>query len=144
MESLLLVKTIKDNLLNCILELKTPNLNLKYVKKMRLLTSQSRILHPMCEKNYKTIIQNSDKVIILFRENYLEQKESWLMSINTKKWGGEYFFHNCMIVVNLGRPRPCVTVGLSLLKKVYAPLCDSFFIQSHLTAALPTTPLKAA
>lgn len=49
------------------------------------------------DKNYKNILQNSDKVIILFRENYIEQKESWLMSVNTEKWGGHYFFNESLL-----------------------------------------------
>ena len=58
------------------------------------------VIKEICEpnKNYETILQHSDKVIILFRENYIEQKESWLMSINTKKWGGEYFLDESLLL----------------------------------------------
>lgn len=60
------------------------------------------VIKEICEpnKNYKSILQHSDKVIILFRENYVEQKESWLMSINTKKWGGEYFLDESLLLDN--------------------------------------------
>lgn len=60
------------------------------------------VIKEICEpnKNYKNILKNSDKTIILFRENYVEQRESWLMSINTKKWGGEYFMDESLLLDN--------------------------------------------
>lgn len=60
------------------------------------------IIKEICEPNkkYENILQHSDKVIILFRENYLEQKESWLMSVNTEKWGGHYFFDESLLFDN--------------------------------------------
>jgi hypothetical protein len=58
------------------------------------------VIKEICEpnKNYKNILQNSEKIIILFRENYVEQRESWLTSINTKKWGGKYFFDESLLL----------------------------------------------
>lgn len=58
------------------------------------------VVKEICDpnKNYKSILQHSDKVIILFRENYIEQRQSWLMSINTKKWGGKYFFDESLLL----------------------------------------------
>ena len=73
--------------------------DINYLDTWKYLTKHlviKEICHP--NKNYETILQHSDKVIILFRENYIEQKESWLMSINTKKWGGEYFLDESLLL----------------------------------------------
>lgn len=49
-------------------------------------------------QNYDNLLKHSDKIIILFRENYSQQKESWLTSINTEKWGGTYFYDESLLL----------------------------------------------
>jgi len=44
--------------------------------------------------NYEYILSNSDKVIILTRENFKEQTESYLMALNTNIWHSPYKFEN--------------------------------------------------
>jgi len=58
------------------------------------------VIKEICDpkQNYESLISNSDKVILLYRSNFQEQLESWLMSVNTKKWGGEYFYDESIIV----------------------------------------------
>jgi hypothetical protein len=58
------------------------------------------VIKEICDpkQNYESLISNSDKVILLYRNNFQEQVESWLMSVNTKRWGGEYFYNESMIV----------------------------------------------
>jgi hypothetical protein len=41
-------------------------------------------------KNLKELIQFSDKLIILYRENKKEQLESWLVAKATNNWGGKW------------------------------------------------------
>ncbi len=43
-------------------------------------------------KNWDNIINNSDKIIVLYRENYQEQLESFLNSVTTNNWDKEYVF----------------------------------------------------
>jgi hypothetical protein len=54
------------------------------------------ILDP--SQNYENLITSSDKIILLYRNDFQKQLESWLMSINTEKWGGEYFYDESVIV----------------------------------------------
>jgi hypothetical protein len=63
-------------------------------------STQHLVIKEICypNKNYENFFKSSNKVIILYRENYEEQKESWLMSVNTKKWGGEYFFDESLLL----------------------------------------------
>ena len=63
-------------------------------------STQHLVVKEICNpnNNYENLFKSSNKVIILYRENYEEQKESWLMSVNTKKWGGKYFFDKSLLL----------------------------------------------
>lgn len=58
------------------------------------------VIKEMCEpyKDYQNLLNNSDKVIILYRENINEQIESWLMAHNIKNWGKSYVFDEKLLV----------------------------------------------
>lgn len=47
---------------------------------------------------HKTIIHNSDKIIVLFREDYEKQLESFMLAYNTDNWFGQYMYNNKQIV----------------------------------------------
>lgn len=60
------------------------------------------VIKEICQPftNYINLIENSDKVIILFRENTKDQIESWLMAKNTDKWGSIYTYNESLIFDN--------------------------------------------
>jgi hypothetical protein len=43
-------------------------------------------------KNWDSIIDVSDKIIVLYRENHQEQLESFLNSVTTKNWDRQYVY----------------------------------------------------
>jgi hypothetical protein len=47
-------------------------------------------------KNLKKLIEFSDKIILLYRENVKEQLESWIVANQTNRWSSEWFSNNIM------------------------------------------------
>ena len=47
---------------------------------------------------HNTILNNSDKVIVLFREDYKKQLESFMLAYNTDNWFGRYVYDEKYIV----------------------------------------------
>ena len=47
---------------------------------------------------HNTILNNSDKVIVLFREDYKKQLESFMLAYNTDNWFGQYVYDEKCIV----------------------------------------------
>ena len=43
-------------------------------------------------KDWTDIIEVSDKIIILYRKDYIKQLESFLNAVRTSNWGGEYVY----------------------------------------------------
>jgi LPS sulfotransferase NodH len=43
-------------------------------------------------KDWKDIIEISDKIIILYRKDYIKQLESFLNAVRTSNWDGEYVY----------------------------------------------------
>jgi NhaP-type Na+/H+ and K+/H+ antiporter len=47
---------------------------------------------------HNTILHNSDKVIVLFREDYKKQLESFILAYNTDNWFGQYMYDEKHVV----------------------------------------------
>lgn len=62
--------------------------------------SKHLVIKEICEpyKKYDNLLEFSDKIIILYRENSKEQIESWLMANNTNKWGKPYVYNKDLII----------------------------------------------
>jgi hypothetical protein len=58
------------------------------------------VIKEICEpcKNYSNLLLNSDRIILLYRENYVDQIESWLSAHNNKDWGISYIYDKAKLI----------------------------------------------
>jgi hypothetical protein len=47
--------------------------------------------------DFSELLEISDKIIILYRENVIEQRESWLMAIKTNNWDKEWIYNEELV-----------------------------------------------
>ena len=55
------------------------------------------------DKDLKNLIEISDKIILLYRENESEQEESWINSVNTDNWVNQWVFKKKDMVCDEGK-----------------------------------------
>jgi hypothetical protein len=47
--------------------------------------------------DFSELLEISDKIIILYRENVIEQRESWLTAIKTNNWDKEWIYNEELV-----------------------------------------------
>lgn len=80
--------------LNPVSEWYQNGINPSQYKKVKDILCIKEVYYPHNQNQYDDLITISDKIIILYRENLIEQLESFLNSVITNNWSKNYVYKN--------------------------------------------------